>query len=197
MYAAESRGRRLTFTVEAVWRRNMIIRDRETGTLWQQATGEALYGPLRGEQLELLGGALTTWGAWCAEHPDTLAGLEAERGPRFPPRRLIVFLLEHATAGAGVPGLTPTDRRLPTNAEVVGLQIRGAARAYPLAWLRERGTLADVLGGTPITVAYDAAADRVRAYDRLNGQPVWAQRTFWAGWFEFHPETTLYRDPVP
>ncbi len=175
----------------------MIIRDRETGTLWQQATGEAVYGPLRGQQLELLGGELTTWGAWRAEHPDTLAGLEAEPGPRFPPRRAIMFLLEHATAGAWVPGLTPTDRRLPTNAEVVGLQHGGAARAYPLALLRERGAVDDELGGLAITVAYDAGADRVRAYERPGGRPLWVQRTFWAGWFEFHPETTLYRERVP
>lgn len=61
MYAATIKGQRLNFVVEAVWRRNMIIRDRETGTLWQQANGEALIGPLQGTQLQALGGELMNW----------------------------------------------------------------------------------------------------------------------------------------
>jgi len=47
VYAATVRGRHLHFSPQAVWRRNMIMRDQETGTLWQQATGEALIGPLK------------------------------------------------------------------------------------------------------------------------------------------------------
>lgn len=35
---------RLTFEVLGVHRRNMVIRDIQTGTVWQQGTGEAMYG---------------------------------------------------------------------------------------------------------------------------------------------------------
>ena len=42
----------------------MIFRDRETGTLWQQATGEAVAGPLKGATLQLLSGEILTWAGW-------------------------------------------------------------------------------------------------------------------------------------
>jgi hypothetical protein len=45
-------GQRLTFEVLGVHRRNMIIRDLQTGTVWQQGTGSAMYGKLKGKQLE-------------------------------------------------------------------------------------------------------------------------------------------------
>ena len=64
MYAAEVDDQRLTFEVAGVYRRNMIIRDRQTGTLWQHATGEALMGPLKGVQLRPLGGELIRWSRW-------------------------------------------------------------------------------------------------------------------------------------
>ncbi len=51
-------GQRLTFEPVSVHRRNMIMRDRETGTIWQHETGEALMGKYRGKTLDLLGGAL-------------------------------------------------------------------------------------------------------------------------------------------
>ena len=71
MYAAEVNDQRLMFEVAGVYRRNMIIRDRQTGTLWQHATGEALMGPLKGVQLQLLGGELTSWSRWKEMYPHT------------------------------------------------------------------------------------------------------------------------------
>lgn len=47
--------------------------DHETGSLWSQPIGEAILGPLKGTKLDLLPSTLTTWGAWMASHPETLA----------------------------------------------------------------------------------------------------------------------------
>jgi len=54
---------------------NFVMRDRQTGSLWQQATGIAFEGPLKGKRLELVDFLLTTWGEWRKLHPDTLAVL--------------------------------------------------------------------------------------------------------------------------
>ncbi len=48
-----------------------ILRDVETGTLWDARTGEALNGPLQGEQLTPVSAPLVFWFAWAAFHPDT------------------------------------------------------------------------------------------------------------------------------
>ena len=40
--------------------------DRETGSRWQQATGECFEGPLQGKRLTLVPFLLTTRGEWRA-----------------------------------------------------------------------------------------------------------------------------------
>lgn len=91
------------------------MRDRETGALWQHATGEALIGPLAGAKLEWLGGEQMTWAAWRTEHPDTVVALEPAEwsGMRHVPWwgcRVLEFATAHAAA---LPGLSANDRRLP------------------------------------------------------------------------------------
>ena len=44
-------GRVLTFRLYGINNQNMLMRDEETGSWWQQATGEAIQGPLKGRRL--------------------------------------------------------------------------------------------------------------------------------------------------
>ena len=201
MYAATVNGQRLTFEVLGVWRRNLIMQDRETRTIWQQATGEALYGPLKGTYLELIGGEQTTWHDWVTRHPATAVSIE----PINPPRGLLSFsqlefLLEKFTGDYKTPGLNRNDTRLPSHEEVGGLMLNGAARAYPLTRLRIRKMVQDVLGGVPLVMLYDEPNDRLHAYrQNENGrldpnQPLPIQRQYWLGWSEFHPDTTIFEE---
>jgi len=47
--------------------------DHETTSIWSQPWGRAINGELIGTELHLLPSQVTTWGAWKAEHPHTLA----------------------------------------------------------------------------------------------------------------------------
>ncbi|MAT96003.1 MAG: hypothetical protein CL608_02455 [Anaerolineaceae bacterium] len=201
MYAATVNGQRLTFEVIGVWRRNLIMQDRETGTVWQQATGEALYGPHKGTFLELIGGEQTTWHDWITRYPATAVSVE----PDNPPRGLLTFsqlefLLEKFTGSYKTPGLNRNDTRLPSHVEVGGLVLNGASRAYPLSYLRQRETVRDTVGGVPLVVLYDAPNDRLHAYRQTeNGrsdfnQPLPIKRQYWLGWSEFHPDTTIFEE---
>jgi len=192
VYDATVDGQGLTFVPLAVFRRNMVMRDRETGTIWQHATGEALIGPLSGTELEVLGGQLTTWGAWRDDHPGTTVAAEPEAWDGLLSRSRTRRLAE-GTERVALPGQTEVDRRLPFTEDVVGVEVGGEAKAYPVAALRERSTIGDFLGGAPITVAYDPETDGARVFS--GGESVPFQRTRWMGWFEFHPETEIYEDP--
>lgn len=160
--------RTLTFEVAGLVRGNMLMRDRQTGTIWQQSTGEALAGPLRGRRLELLLGEQTTWSAWRADYPQTTLCAEPPRADKG----LIRFLpfdrmTAHFAHGAvQLPGQGGLDRRLPSREEVAGLTIAGESRAYPLSALATSGGVGDRLGGHAIVVAYDRHADRARAFTR-------------------------------
>jgi hypothetical protein len=170
VYAAEVNGQRLIFQVAGVIRRNMIIRDHQTGTLWQHATGEALLGPLKGTQLQPLGGELTRWSKWVEMYPHTTLAVEPipEDG-RFPgliPRHRLEHILEAFTTNYAAPGLV-TDRRLPMHEEIVGLSLAGVDRAYPLAVIRNQGLIHDRIGENSIAIVYDADADHVNVFDCL------------------------------
>lgn len=66
-------GTDLTFTPH----NGEIIRDLETGTLWNGLTGQAVDGALEGEQLSPVASTLVFWFAWFDFHPDTrLYGFE-------------------------------------------------------------------------------------------------------------------------
>ena len=47
-------GRVLHFYLAGINNQNFLMRDKETGTWWQQITGKAIYGPLKGASLDLV-----------------------------------------------------------------------------------------------------------------------------------------------
>jgi hypothetical protein len=170
VYAAEVNGQRLIFQVAGVYRRNMIIRDRQTGTLWQHATGEAKLGPLKGAQLQPLGGELTRWSKWKEMNPHTSLAVEPipEHG-RFPgliPRDRLEYLLETFSTNYAASGFV-TDHRLPMHEEIVGVSLAGVDRAYPLVVIRNQGVIHDRIGENSIAIVYDADADYVNAFNCL------------------------------
>lgn len=170
MYAAEVNGQRLIFQVAGVYRRNMIIRDRQTGTLWQHATGEALLGPLKGAQLQPLGGELTRWSKWKEMNHHTSLAVEPipEHG-RFPgliPRDRLEYLLETFSTNYAASGFV-TDNRLPMHEEIVGVSLAGVDRAYPLVVIRNQGVIHDRIGENSIAIVYDDDADHVSAFNCL------------------------------
>jgi hypothetical protein len=190
VYAAEIDGQRLTFHAEAVWRRNMIIRDEETGTLWQHATGEALAGPHKGKFLPIIGGERITWTAWRKRYPHTLVPAGPEKWPGLLPLALTERVLEKATQSGKVPGLTPTDKRLSPNEDVVGISINDEHRAYPLAILESELIIHDKLSQKPLTLTFEPETKRIIATS--GGQPIAFNRGWWSAWHEFHPGTTIY-----
>jgi len=61
VFRAEHGGEQLFFEVAGVFRRNLLMEDHRTNTLWQQATGEAIFGPLAGKTLEMLPSLQMPW----------------------------------------------------------------------------------------------------------------------------------------
>ena len=73
----------LTFRLIGVNNQNFIMEDDQTGTWWQQVTGKAIQGPLKGKQLEQIFFEQVTWQLWSRENPD---GSVLESRPEFAER---------------------------------------------------------------------------------------------------------------
>jgi hypothetical protein len=192
VYAAQLDGQHLTFEVYGVWRKNMLMRDRETGSIWQHASGEALAGKLKGRRLEVLFSQELSWGALRTRHPQAQFALEPERYTGVIPRRVLTHMLERIPARASLNGLSEIDRRLNPHAIVIGVVVQGEAMAYPLAALRPGQPLSDNVGGQAITIEYQAGAEQVTVRGG-DGEILHHERQWWLGWSEFHPRSGVYK----
>jgi hypothetical protein len=190
VYAASIENKRLTFEVYGVWRKNMVMNDCQTGSIWQHATGEALAGPLKGQRLEILPAWETTWGELNRQYPSASYALEPRRFTGVMPRPLLMRALR-ITHHASLDGLSPKDQRLDAHTIIIGVVLNGAAKAYPLQALQAAGLIQDTLGGQAITLRYNPAGDRV-TIQAANGQAVPCERQWWLGWSEFHPRSAVH-----
>lgn len=186
--------RALYFTVAGVWRRNMIMADRQTETVWQQATGEAVHGKYKGETLELVSGENTTFGAWSARYPQTKVAtnfMQSRKGylPKNLMHNFVNFISEHIV----VPGFTDLEGLLPRET-VFGIVVNEEAKAYPLAEIKRKEGFEDTVGGELITFYFDKGAEYLHAYNKKKEQELIVEKQWWLGWKEFHPNTSILKE---
>jgi hypothetical protein len=83
---------------------------------------------------------------------------------------------------------------LPAKEMVLGVEIDGAAKAYPLARLKSRrGVFGDQIGPHPIQV-YLSLEGQVETVKNRSGDPIPYLFAYWFAWQAFHPQTTVYVD---
>ena len=63
-------GRTLYFHLGGINNGNALLRDAETSSIWQQSTGECIFGPLRGRHLALVSANELTLALWRNENPN-------------------------------------------------------------------------------------------------------------------------------
>ncbi len=72
MYVRRIEGEEVSFGFTGVlWRENVVIYDRGTGSWWAQALGRAINGEMEGKTLEMFPSSLMTWKQWRQLHPET------------------------------------------------------------------------------------------------------------------------------
>jgi hypothetical protein len=158
-------GRVLHFYLAGINNQNFLMRDRETGTWWQQITGKAIYGPLQGSALELVLSDELTFGEWRTEFPSghVLAPVTKyvkEYDPNWEPdvAKLPVVI--------SFPGTELKSRDV-----VIGLTIDGAARAYPWETFAKQSPVLDRVNGTPLLLALGPDGKSFRVFvSRIDGR---------------------------
>jgi hypothetical protein len=164
VFRAAAKGRSLTMDNSGVVAGNEVFKDRETGSRWQQSSLEAISGPLQGEHLELYPFLLTSWDEWRRLHPATLV---LKPLPGYADR--IAAKNEQIRQGLSGEGAAPADvtyrdNRLKPKTMILGLDVEGASRAFPLDSLRQMNVLNDVLGGKPIVVMHQRGSETTTAF---------------------------------
>jgi hypothetical protein len=161
VWRAEIDGRRLRFHLAGINNQNFLMADEETGSWWQQVTGEAVQGPLKGRRLDLVFHDEIAFADWKREHP---------AGRVLRPDR-VAGRVESDTWEADVarlPVMNPPAEGGPLGSRdvVAGVRLEGKARAYPFTTLRQQSPVLDLLGGVPVLVIVGEDGRSVRAFER-------------------------------
>jgi Protein of unknown function (DUF3179) len=164
VFRAEAKGQALEFDTAGVIGGNEVFKDRETGSRWQQSSLESISGRLKGAHLTLYPFLLTSWGEWHRLHPDTvlLKPMPGYIDRLTEENRLIKEGL--SGKGQAPPGVLRTDSRLTPKAMVLGLDVEGVNKAYPLKELQKARVVNDRLGKQPVLIVHQPDSDTTTAF---------------------------------
>jgi Protein of unknown function (DUF3179) len=184
--------RTLTFINSgALWHDTLVIEDCETGTLWSVGTGEALAGPLSGQQLERLPTVITEAECWRLLHPDSLYPVVDL--PMTDP--LLLSLYRAVPFPAGVSGRRTRDHRYEAKQLVWAVLGTSEAIAFSSDELRGRGGVAVFVEGSPLCIDWDSALDTPEAESR--GSPIPVVPVFWFALRSYYTRILALPDPSP
>ena len=186
-------NQRLTFEVIGVRRRNMVIRDKETGTIWQQGTGEAMFGKLKGKRLDFYAYQQMNLFDWIQQYPNSVIAQENSQIRKgFLPKERLMKVLEKATSNFVAPGKTNLNG-LPLREKIWGLEIDGKHKAYPISELKNVETFTDKIGEIEIVIKFNPKSGQILGKVVSTGTKLKFQNHWWFGWKEFHPKTEIWK----
>lgn len=150
----------------------------------------AVSGPQAGTRLQKLPAKRMSWKSWKKQYPQTRV-LSTDTG-YYRDYSIDPYEDYYRIGGIMFPvGDVRTD--LTPKAQVLGININGQARAYPLSELKKHsGIIEDRLGGELIRIEVDAEGQVVDVTD-ANQKSVPHIYAYWFAWQAFHRETEVYR----
>ena len=158
-------GQTLKFKLAGINNQNFIMRDEETGSWWQQISGEAIQGPLKGSSLVPVETDELSFGTWKRENPNGRVLRPDGRisidkyDPNWEPE---VARMPVATSAR-------LDEALEPRTLIVGVSIDGRSKAYPFSAIEKQAPILDTIGTTHILVLLADDKKSVRAFGRTIG----------------------------
>lgn len=141
------------------------MRDEETGSWWQQVSGEAIQGPLKGQRLRAVLHDELTFGLWKSEQP---------RGRVLRPDEQIANAGKYAPANweermskVRVTTFAALDQSLEPRTLVIGVTMNGVSRAYPFDAITRQSLILDDVGGVPLFIVIGNDKRSVRGFESV------------------------------
>ena len=143
------------------------MRDDQTGSYWQQITGEAVSGPLRGRRLTLVASEELSFGLWAAEEPGgTVLKSVPKYASDYEKKDWEVKMKKERT----VLSFADPARGLEPRTLLLGIQALGASRAFPYDAVIQEKLVLDRVGAEPVLLVVGPDGESVRVFrDRIPG----------------------------
>jgi hypothetical protein len=157
VWGREVDGQVLTFRLAGINNQNFLMRDEQTGSYWQQISGRAISGPLKGKQLAIIHWDELSFATWQDENP---------KGKVLNPYGK--YSTKYAAKDweqkmAKRPSIVET-KDLPPRELIVGVEINGSPRAYIHSKLLTQKLVQDRVGGRPIILVTNLDDRSIRAF---------------------------------
>ena len=138
-------GRTLYFHLAGINNGNALLRDAETSSIWQQSTGECIFGALRGRHLTLISASELTLALWRNENPNgTILRPDPAVAALYDPTDWEQHVARtRVVVDVSASGIDPHEI-------VFGVGTNGLHRAYFLRTLLSSGLIQDKFGNPAI-----------------------------------------------
>lgn len=165
MWTRDVAGLRLTFHLAGINNQNFLMRDEETGSYWQQISGAAISGPLKGRQLTLVHSDELTFATWRAEEPQGTVLKDAPKyASQYDAKDWDVRMKRVPTV------IQFPEQGMQSRDLMLGIQAFGASRAFPYDAVIKEKLVKDHVGSEPVLLVVGADDQSVRAFrDRIPG----------------------------
>jgi hypothetical protein len=167
LYDRRLNGRTLYFNLAGINNGNALLRDRETGSIWQQSTGEAVFGPLKGQRLTVIPSDELTFALWQKERPNGLIlRPDAAYAALYDPADWETHIARtHVVVDTSATGIEP-------HTLMLGLTLDGESKAFPIDSILTAHVVEDHIAGRPVMLVHGPDGTSIRAFDpRLPGSP--------------------------
>jgi len=189
-FAATLDGRRFEFGVSGLlYNSDVLMYDRQTGSLWSQLKSLAVTGPMKGTRLTPVALSHTTWSDWRRRHPasevlTTDTGYRRDyRADPYP---------NYGRSGKLYFPVAESSDQYRRKELVMGLELDEQFKAYPFEEL-EKGPerFKDQFQGRQFEVLFDEENRSARVLD-ADGAEIPTTIAFWFAWYAFHPDTEIH-----
>jgi hypothetical protein len=152
-------GRVLHFRLAGINNGNALMRDEETSSIWQQSTGQAIFGPWKGRQLALIHSDELTFALWRKEQPHGLVFRpDAEYASHYEDKDWEKQVEKTRTVvDTRKSGIQPHELML-------GLVAGGVYKAYPVKAIIAAKLIQDQIAGVPILILVGPDKSSIRMF---------------------------------
>jgi hypothetical protein len=153
-------GKTLYFHLAGINNGNALLRDEQTNSVWQQSTGEAIYGPLKGTQLNLVRSDELSFALWKTEQPHgQVLKPNAQFVKEYDPEGWENYVEKTRTV------VDTTKSGIGPHQLMLGVSFAGENKAYPIQAILAAKLIQDRVGGSPVLVVVGQDGASIRVFE--------------------------------
>jgi hypothetical protein len=153
-------GRTLHFHLAGINNGNALLRDEETSSIWQQSTGEAIFGPLKGQQLKLVRSNELSFALWRSEQPQ---GQVLKPDPAYVAEYDPKDWEKHVEKTRTV--VDTSKSGLGPHQLMLGITVAGQSKAYPVGAILAARVIQDQVGAVPVLIVVGPDTASIRVFE--------------------------------